>query len=374
MLNPRDFAQELKRHGVEFFVGVPDSLLGSFLNYIENNSDKGNFNVSANEGSAVAYAAGYQIATQKIPVVYLQNSGIGNALNPLLSLADPMVYSIPMLLLVGWRGEPGTVDEPQHLKQGECTVDLFRSVNIPFYILESESNFKKILDNAISDIKSRKGPVALLVKAKSFSKYEVIKNHSGFLTRSSSINKIYSMIKEKDQNSVIFSTTGKISREIYKCAMRKFGECNEFLNVGSMGHVNQIALAFALKNKNKNIYCFDGDGACLMHLGSLATIAEMKPKNFRHLIFNNSAHDSVGGQATCAPNIDFKKISSAIGYEFSDNIKFEKDLDDKINSFINSKQLSLIEIIIAIEKNEELPRPKKTPKENLEKFMKYISL
>ena len=374
MLNPRDFAQELKKHDIEFYTGVPDSLLGNFLSYIETNSDNGNFNVSANEGSAVAFAAGYQIATQKIPVVYLQNSGIGNALNPLLSLADPKVYSIPMLLLVGWRGEPGTLDEPQHLKQGECTIDLFKSVDIPFYILDCDSNFKKILVNAIGNIKSRQGPVALLVKAKSFSNQEIIRNHNGSLTRSLSINKIYSKIKEKDHNSVIFSTTGKISREIYKCAVNKFGECNEFLNVGSMGHVNQIALAFALKNRNKNIYCFDGDGACLMHLGSLATIGEIKPRNFKHLIFNNSAHDSVGGQATCAPNIDFKKLSGAIGYEFFDKIKFEKDLEDKINAFINSKKLSLIELIITSEGNEQLPRTKKTPKENLEIFKKYTSL
>ena len=314
-ISPETFFSILTSNGVDFFTGVPDSLLKELCFYINNNVPSNRHIIAANEGNAIAIAAGYHLGTGKLPLVYMQNSGFSNAVNPLLSLCDPEVYSIPILLLIGWRGVPGIHDEPQHIKQGNIQKQLMEIMDIPYKIISKDDReIKSKLTSTISSALKNNRPYAILVKKGTFKKY--ISNQSlaleSLMTREEALEII---LNKAGSNSITVSTTGKTAREIFEIRDKNYeSHCKDVLTVGSMGHCSSIALGIALAKPERTIICIDGDGALIMHMGSLATIGKLKPKNFKHILINNRAHESVGGQETAADYIDIPAIAKANSY------------------------------------------------------------
>lgn len=368
MISPEFFYNLLNDKGISFFTGVPDSLLKSFCAYItDHKSGKDNI-IAANEGNAVGIAAGYYSATGKIPLVYLQNSGEGNIVNPILSMADKELYSIPMLLLIGWRGEPGISDEPQHIKQGRVTLNILDSMEIKYELLESiDENAVNQIERISDYIHTHKEPFALIVKKNTFEEYKLqnkIKDRYAN-KREDAIKHIISCV---DNNSLFISTTGMISRELYELReMNNQSHSMDLLVVGAMGHASSIALGAAL-NTSKQIYCLDGDGAVLMHTGSLSIIGTMKPKNLCHIVLNNGAHDSVGGQPTVAFNVDLCQIAKACNYEYVEKIDNLEKIKPALENAKN--KCSFIEIMVSKGNRSDLGRPKQRPCDNLIEFMK----
>lgn len=373
MINPDLFYSLLKGNGIDFFTGVPDSLLKDFCSYITDNTSKDRNIISANEGNAVGLAVGHYLATREIGLVYMQNSGLGNAINPLLSLADPMVYSVPLLLLIGWRGEPGKEDEPQHIKQGEVTLGLLESMDIKYEVLlKNEDDVEKSIKKAVSYMLQKNSPYALIVPKDTFSKYElqsVIKTYYE-LSREEALKIIVSNMKDND---IIISTTGKTSRELFELR-ENMGQSHEqdFLTVGSMGHSLSIAMGIALEHSNKRVYCIDGDGALLMHMGGLAITGSMAPKNLRHIVINNGSHDSVGGQPTVGFNIDMQQIAKGCGYGLVLKAETTEEILESMKKLNNSSKLTFLEIKVNKGARKDLGRPTTTPVENKDQFMKNL--
>ena len=372
MIRPEYFFKLLSDNGISFFTGIPDSLLKDFCLFLLDNVSSSMHIIPANEGAAVSLACGYHLSKNKIPLVYMQNSGIGNALNPLLSLADKKVFSIPMMLLVGWRGEPCIKDEPQHKSQGEVTQPLLETSGIPHLVMENnEEKLILQIDAACRHLKNENSPFAFIVRKDIFSQYKSNKNHDNnfLLSREDAIGAVLDRL---ENNSIVISTTGMISRELYEHRERKNQSHSfDFLTVGSMGHASQIALTVALNSPEKSVYCFDGDGAALMHLGGLSTIGRYKPSNLTHIIFNNASHDSVGGQPTGADKIDFPSLAKSLG--FINTAKAENIGD--IASFFDKKisgenALSFFEIRVKKGSRPDLKRPSISPIENKLLFMK----
>ncbi len=370
---PQNLYKFLKKNNIDFYTGVPDSLLKDFCFCVSEKSKKENHIIAANEGSAMAIATGYNLATKKIPVVYLQNSGLGNLINPLLSLADKKVYSIPMLVIVGWRGQPGTKDEPQHKTQGLITKKLISVLNKKYKIIDGNQklDFKKI-KSAILTIKKTQEPCFLIVKKNTFEKYKkYIKKDSHLMSRERAIEII---IKNFKKNYKIISTTGMISRELYEIRKKQNQKLkNDFLTVGSMGHASQIALGVAIKSKKK-IICLDGDGSFIMHMGGISTIGSLNLKNFIHIVLNNYAHDSVGGQETSSVTSNLSEIALACSYNkvFS-NINDEKKLENTLKLINKFNGPILMEIIVKKGSRKNLGRPKESPIQNKKIFVKNIN-
>ena len=372
MLSPIKFFDLLKKNKIDFYTGIPDSLLKNFCFYVSKKSSPQKHIIAANEGSAIAIACGYNLSTSKIPVVYLQNSGLGNTVNPILSLADKKVYSIPMIVIIGWRGEPGVKDEPQHVAQGEVTIDLIKSIKKRHKILtgNQSSDLKKTME-AIKITKKIKEPVFLIVKKNTFEKFSPIKTkEQSPLSREAAIEIIINSFKS---NYKIVSTTGMISRELYEIRKRNNQKTkNDFMTVGSMGHASQIALGIALNSK-KNIVCLDGDGSFIMHMGGAAIIGSLKLKNYIHIVLNNYAHDSVGGQQTAAKYIDLPKLASACGYRnIFKSIKDKKSLIKSLKKIKKTTGPIFIEIIVRKGSRKNLGRPKETPLQNKKNFIENI--
>ena len=376
MIEVSTFYNTLLSYGVTFFTGIPDSLLKHFCNYINERVLPENHIISANEGGAVGIASGYNMATGKIPLVYMQNSGLGNTVNPLVSLADKDVYSIPLFLLIGWRGEPDIKDEPQHVKQGQITLSLLETLQIPYKILPDENNEMILcLKDIIKTINKTQAPCALVVKKNTFKSYNCnIKSKSkALMTREEAIKII---INNTDSEDIIISTTGKISRELYE-HREKTGKSHEtdFLTVGSMGHASQIALGISINRPLNKIYCLDGDGAAIMHMGSLAIIgAYNKVSNFVHIILNNGVHDSVGGLPTVGFKIDFCKIAKGCGYNNSFNVHTVDELKQTIKAVKNNYVSGpfFINVIVKNGSRKDLGRPKSTPIDNKKSFTRFI--
>ena len=373
MIKPQKFYDSLNHNGVDLYTGVPDSLLKDICPYISDNAQPEKHIISANEGGAIALAIGYHLATSKTPLVYMQNSGFGNTINPLLSLADPKVYSIPMLLVIGWRGEPGVKDEPQHLKQGDVSETLLKILDIPYAVISDKTpNIDKVISDAAKHAKDNNEPYAILVRKGTFEAYSLkIKTKTYFdLNREEAIIKTTELLSESD---IIVATTGKTSRELFEFRKRNNqGHQRDFLTVGGMGHSNQIALGIALAKPNKTVYCFDGDGAALMHTGSLGIIGDLNLDNFKHIIFNNGAHDSVGGQPTIGFNISFGNIAKSFNYTKIFKIEKLKDFDQIFIDFQKEKGPCLLEVLVNKGARKDLGRPTITPKENKLNFMSFI--
>jgi len=375
VVNVDNFFSSLKHSGVEFFSGVPDSLLKDICAYITDNTSSENHIISANEGNAISIAIGYHLATKKVPLVYLQNSGLGNIINPLLSLADPDVYSIPMILLIGWRGEPGVNDEPQHIKQGKVTTDLLNVMKVPYEVLSSETTSEEA-DQIVKKIVRKAGnlntPYALLVKKRAFESYKLKldKYYERDLFREEVIEII---INELNPDDIVVSTTGVASRELFEYRTKKSqSHEKDFLTVGGMGHASQIALGISLFKKNRTVFCIDGDGALIMHMGALAVNANNAGDNFMHIVINNCAHDSVGGQPTVGDKIDIRGIATSAGYRWSKKVSTIEEIIKAIQEMIEVKGPALLEIQVKKGFRKDLGRPTINPKENKKSFMKFL--
>ena len=374
-ISPKLFLDHLIDNDIVFFTGVPDSLLKNFCLCIDNNENiKKEHIIAPNEGSAIALAAGHYIGTKKIPVVYMQNSGLGNAINPLLSLVDSEVYSIPMILLIGWRGEPGVKDEPQHIKQGKIQTVLLDSMELPYDVISSDNdNYKDIIDKALSSAKARLSPHVILIKKNSFAdvKNKNNQNQNLKLTREDALIKI---IENISNDSIIISTTGKTSREIFEIReSKKQSHENDFLTIGSMGHSSSLALGIAKANPKLEVYCIDGDGSMIMHMGSLSMIGQQRPKNFKHILINNFVHESVGGQKTASDIIDFKLLSKSMKYNNYFLANDKTSLDSIINNINNKVGPLFLEIQVQPGSRGDLGRPTTTPKQNKIDLMSKIN-
>jgi len=374
-IDPLQFYKSLTEKGVDFFTGVPDSLLKHFCLCIDDNVDNEHHITAANEGNAIALASGYYLGTNKIPLVYMQNSGLGNAVNPLLSLCDPDVYSIPMLLIVGWRGEPGVKDEPQHVKQGEVQLDLLKSLDLPYSIIsKDEQDVDAKIAKGIEKATFENRPFVFVIKKGTFEPYRVnpSSDNPKMMTRENALNILLGSFSD---DAIIVSTTGKTSREIFEIR-HKNGEphCKDFLTVGSMGHCSSIALGIAISNSDRKVICIDGDGALIMHMGSLSTVGKLHPRNFFHILINNQVHESVGGQATSADHIDISGLVLANGYKNVLSINSEKDLKTKGIEFLKNNEHgpNFLEVIVKPGSREDLGRPTIKPVENKKAFIKYI--
>ncbi len=357
----------------EFFSGVPDSQLKALCNHLMDEygvCDK--HIIAANEGNCTAIAAGYHLATGKIPLVYMQNSGIGNIINPVASLLNDKVYAIPTIFVVGWRGEPGVKDEPQHIYQGEVTVKLLEDMDIATYIIgkdttEEELSAKMVEFNGILECGKS---VAFVIRkgGLSYSGNIEYKNDNKMLRED-----IIKHITAVSGEDVIISTTGKASRELFEIREAK-GQSHkyDFLTVGSMGHSSSIALAVALNKKNSKIWCIDGDGAALMHLGSMAVVGNRNPDNLVHIVINNAAHETVGGMPTVAETANLVEIAGACGYKAVYSVDDFVSLDEALASAKKENLLTFIEVKAAIGSRENLGRPTTTALENKQNFMSYL--
>lgn len=308
------FVEALDRKNIDFFSGVPDSFLNEFCEYIRKNKDNSQHIIAANEGNAVAIASGHYIATGRLPLVYMQNSGIGNALNPIVSLADRNVYSIPMILLIGWRGEPGINDHVQHKLQGEITADLLKNMEIPYQIIDQNSREEEIVRWAFDTAMEKQQAVALIVRKGVFSggKKKPV-DDSYPMSREDAIEAI---LEYMPHDTIYVATTGRATRELYVLREeRKESHKFDFLNVGSMGHASSIATGMALARPSRKIVCLDGDAAAIMHMGALAAIDKSAIPNLIHIVLNNGSHESVGGQPSAGQKIEFTGIAYNCGYE-----------------------------------------------------------
>jgi len=357
----------------EFFTGVPDSQLKPLCNYLMNTygiSD--NHIIAANEGNAVAIAAGYHMATGKVPVVYMQNSGIGNIINPVASLMNDKVYAIPCVFVVGWRGEPGIKDEPQHIFQGEVTVKLLEDMDIKTFIISKETTEEELCEKQkeFDALLSEGKQVAYVIKKGALSYDEKVKYENTYLMKREDIVEHITKVTGDD---IIVSTTGKASRELFEIRERnKDIHSRDFLTVGSMGHSSSIALGLAKAKKDKKIWIVDGDGAALMHMGSMAVLGASDVKNIVHIVINNGAHETVGGMPTVAEKINMLKIAEGCGYKNFVSVNTFEELDNVLSEAKEKNELSFIEVKCAIGARDDLGRPTTTAKENKENFMEYL--
>jgi len=371
MIQPKAFIDALQQGGIDFFAGVPDSLLKNLCAYITDTLPRERNIIAANEGNAVGLAAGYHLATGKVGCVYMQNSGEGNIVNPLLSLVDEDVYHIPMLLVIGWRGEPGVHDEPQHKKQGKVTLALLETMGVPYAVLDE--NWEQQVQQAVKAIRETNGVYALIVRKGTFDEY-TLQNQTISelpLSREEAIKIVVDKLREDD---VVVSTTGMISRELFEYReARQQGHGADFLTVGSMGHASQIALGIALQKPDRRVFVFDGDGALLMHMGGMALIGDYCPKNLVHIVFNNGAHDSVGGQPTVGLSIDMPKIAEAVGYKTVMKATDEETLRKVLEQLNGCEKTALVEICVRKGNRKDLGRPTTTPIQNKEAFMQNLA-
>lgn len=343
----------LKKNNVNFFTGVPDSVLREFSSKLKN--DK-NHIIATNEGAAVSIGIGHYLSTQKIPCVYMQNSGLSNAMNPITSIAHKKVYSIPIVLIIGWRGSPKLQDEPQHNVKGRITERILKILKIKYTILRSNKDIIKF-SKQIKEAKKRKSIVACLIEKGVLKKSNKTSYKKDFYKLDKEIF-LKTLLESLPSKSKIVSSTGYNSRELmYLRKKYKFNKGRDFYMVGGMGHTSSVALGYSISNRDKT-FCIDGDGSLLMHLGSIKTVGTFASKNFKYILLNNNSHDSVGGQNTYSHNINFKILSKSIGFRKYYLIKNKKDIKKKIINFINSNGLSFLEVRVANNKIKELPRPK----------------
>ena len=358
----------------DFYTGVPDSQLKALCNYLMNTYgiDPKHHIIAANEGNCTALAAGYHLATGKVPVVYMQNSGEGNIINPVASLLNDKVYAIPVVFVVGWRGEPGVHDEPQHIYQGEVTVKLLEDMDIQTFVIGKETTDEEVAAamEAFRSVLAAGKDVAFIIRKGALSYDEkVVYKNDNTMVREEIIQHI---VKASGEDPIV-STTGKASRELFETRVAN-GQSHkyDFLTVGSMGHSSSIALGVAINKPETRVWCVDGDGAVLMHMGSMAVLGANKPKNMIHVVINNGAHETVGGMPTVAGNIDLVAVAKACGYPYAVSVDSFEKLDSELEAAKKRGCLSLIEVKCSIGAREDLGRPTTTALENKQNFMDYI--
>lgn len=360
--------------GSDFYTGVPDSQLKALCNYLMDTYGIGpkHHIIAANEGNCTALAAGYHLATGKVPVVYMQNSGEGNIINPVASLLNDKVYAIPVIFIIGWRGEPSIHDEPQHIYQGEVTTKLLDDMGIANFAIGNDTTDAEV-EAVMVDFReklSRGLDVAFVIRKGALTDAPKVEYKNGNTMVREEI--IQHIVKASGEDPII-STTGKASRELFETRVAN-GQSHkyDFLTVGSMGHSSSIALGVALNKPEQKIWCIDGDGAVLMHMGAMAVIGANKPKNLIHVVINNAAHETVGGMPTVAGSIDLVAIAKACGYPNAVCVDSFADLDRELEAAKDRDELSLIEVKCSIGAREDLGRPTTTALENKENFMNFI--
>jgi len=374
MIKTEELWNTFDKADLNFFTGVPDSTFKDWMKFLADNHGQGLSNIIAcNECEAIAIAAGYYLATGKLGVVYMQNAGQGKTVNPLTSLCDPEVYSIPLIMMIGWRGEPGKKDEPQHKKMGRVMIPLLEVLEIPYKLMPTEIEDAKKTINGLKEIAlEKKTPVALIIKKGSFEKYKAKKKQvtNYEMNREEAIRVIIDNLEGKE---IIISTTGKTSRELFEYRVARKEVSRDFYTVGSMGCSASIALGIALQKKDKQVVVFDGDGAVIMQMGALATIGHYQPKNLMHIVFDNSTYDSTGGQPTVSTTVDFQKIALANGYKNSQIVSGKNELIKEIKNIQESEGPNMLIVKVNKGARKDLGRPTSTPIENKDSFMKFVS-
>ena len=374
MISAEFLYNTLQAQYITFYSGVPDSLLKNLCAYITDHAEPGQHVIAANEGGAVALAAGYHLATGKVGVVYMQNSGEGNTINPLASLTDKDVYRIPMLLLIGWRGKPGVHDEPQHVKQGKITTGLLNVMGVNYDVLaQEEEKAAAQIAKAIEAVTMQREVYALVIEKDTFEPYvlQTTSNNAFAMTREEAIQTVAAAMGERD---CAVSTTGMISRELYEYRTAQGqGHERDFLTVGSMGHASQIALGIAMQQPDRRVWCFDGDGASIMHMGNMAILAVQHPRNMVHVVFNNGAHDSVGGQPTVGLQINLTAIAQAMGYAAVRRVVTAEELQAACQELVDRTDGPVfLEVCVRKGNRKDLGRPKTTPIRNKKRFMEFL--
>lgn len=358
----------------EFYTGVPDSLLQPLCNYLMKHYgvDKKHHVIGANEGNCVAMAAGYHLATGKYPVVYMQNSGEGNAVNPIASLLNEKVYAIPAIFVVGWRGEPGKKDEPQHIFQGEITRSLLSLLSIESYVVGKETTVTELtrVRASFEEQLSKGQSVAFVIQKGALTNdEEMVYSNDYHMTREAVVRAVSEVAKEDP----IISTTGKASRELFEAReARGEGHQYDFLTVGSMGHASSIACAIAAQKPETKIWCVDGDGALIMHMGAMAVVGRLQPDNLVHILINNEAHETVGGLPTAADAVSLSEIAKACGYQVIPKVEEEAELLEALKKCRDSRKLTFLEVDCALGARADLGRPTTSARENKEQFMQYL--
>lgn len=372
-MKARDFLEAINKRGVQKIAGVPDSTLKQFCDELQFQGDVFSHDVTANEGAAVGIAVGSFLGSGKPACVYMQNSGLGNIVNPLTSLANIDVYGIPMLFVIGWRGEPGVKDEPQHVFQGKITCEMLEVLQVPYTVIDDQTTLEEleqILDKAWDSF-AQNNQYAIVVKKGTFAKDREHVWENGFaLNREEALGTILESIPS---DACIVSTTGKISRELYEQSdARKGNHDNLFMSVGGMGHASMIALGVAGEQKDRKVICVDGDGATLMHMGSLAFVASQAPENFYHVVINNQAHESVGAMPTGCMNIPIAEVARTVGYKYTTRITTMEQLKEIQQVIETQSGPCLFEVMVGLDSRADLGRPKESARENKESFMEYL--
>lgn len=347
----------LNQMGVDFFTGVPDSLLNDFCLYLVKNIPDGQHVMAANEGNAIGIAAGHYMATGKIPVVYMQNSGIGNATNPLLSLTHECVYGIPMILVIGWRGDPAISDHAQHKKQGELTPVLMKDMDIPYEILDSDDSVIEKFAWAVAKAKEISSPVALIAKKAILT--EKVKKQvypdSRLMNREEAVSAVVEVL---GSDAVYLGTTGRATREVHEqLKAHGVGEGHEFQNVGSMGHVSSVGLGLALARPDQKVVVFDGDAAVVMHMGALATNCRYKAGNLIHIVLNNGVNESVGGQPSAGYVINLTEVAAACGYRTPGHaVETKEELQRIIRDFDKGEMPLFVDVHVRQGIRSDMPK------------------
>ncbi len=373
MIAPARLYEHLRETGISFFTGVPDSLLKDFLKYLQDKAGADEHIIAANEGLATSLASGYYFSTGQLPLVYLQNSGLGNLVNPLTSLADKEMYSLPLLLLIGWRGRPGVNDEPQHVKMGRITIPLLDTLEVPVYLLGEDTltAFSQI-KAAAAQAMNEKRPVALLVPENIFEPYQGVAETDQYsLVREEVIRKIIDTLRSDE---IVVCTTGKSGREFYEQNNAAGQKIKKYLlSAGAMGHASHIALGISKQSTNK-VILIDGDGALLMQMGALPTMANHAKNGFVHILINNGSHESVGGQPTEGFSADLCAVARACGYKHTNLISTEDELGKWLKNGLQQPSIQFVEIRTNRQSRKDLGRPKGKPAEWKDDFMRQNDL
>jgi phosphonopyruvate decarboxylase len=374
MISPERFVDNLAEQGVTFYTGVPDSLLKQLNAHILHALPRERHVIAANEGAAVGIAIGHYLRTAKPAVVYLQNSGFGNMVNPLLSLADPDVYGVPMVIIVGWRGQVGVKDEPQHVKQGRVMAPLLDAAELPWAVLpKDDAEAEQCVKDAVATAMERGTPYVLMVEKDTFAE-PAAKPAKAVSELPSREEALTALVEAVGDNTVIVSTTGMLSRELFEYRSRTGtdGE-RDFLTVGGMGHASSIALGVAMAAGDREVWCFDGDGALLMHMGSAAVIADHAPAHYFHVVFNNGVHDSVGGQPTSIDKVDIAAAARAMGYRYAASTADLSTLPAQVAALREHGGPSLLELRVRPGNRADIGRPTRTPQESKRAFMSALA-
>ena len=362
--------------GISFFTGVPDSQLAGLCDtlYATYGVDSPRHLVAANEGNAIGLCAGHYLATGKPALCYMQNSGLGNAVNPLTSLMDAQVYALPCLLVIGWRGEPGVHDEPQHVMQGQITLGQLELLDIPYFVLSkdmTEEAFAEAFAETTKHLEAGRTAAIVVRKGALTCPEKPVYRNDNTLSREDAVGRIIALAGEKD---AFISTTGKLSRELFELR-EACGEGHErdFLTVGSMGHASMIALSVAMAKPERRVWCFDGDGAALMHLGAMAVLAQRGPKNMIHVVVNNAAHETVGGMPVCEGALNVTAVAKAVGYGLVLRADTAERLDAAVKEAMAADCLTLIEVMCSVGSRADLGRPTTTPTQNRDALMGFLA-